>query len=74
MANHDPRDPRARRRRRRRFLALLLFMLLLIPSIGTSVLTFALFTDQETVAESVAKIVAALERLGHLPAASAARS
>ena len=31
-------------------------------------------TDQETVAESVAKIVAALERLGHLPAASAARS
>ena len=50
MANRDPRDPRARRRRRRRFLALLLFLLLLIPSIGTSVLTFALFTDQETVA------------------------
>lgn len=50
MANPDPRDPRARRRRRRRFLALLLFLLLLIPSIGTSVLTFALFTDQETVA------------------------
>ena len=43
------RDPRAQRRRRR-FLALLLFMLLLIPSIGTSALTFALFTDQETVA------------------------
>jgi adenylylsulfate kinase len=30
-------------------------------------------TDQETVEESVAKIVGALERLGHLPAASAAR-
>ena len=44
------RDPRARRRARRRFLALLLFLLLLIPSVGTSVLTFALFTDQETVA------------------------
>jgi len=50
MANRVPRDPRARRRARRRFLALLLFLLLLIPSIGTSVLTFALFTDQETVA------------------------
>jgi predicted ribosomally synthesized peptide with SipW-like signal peptide len=50
MASPDPRNPRARRRARRRFLALLLFMLLLIPSIGTSVLTFALFTDQETVA------------------------
>jgi len=30
-------------------------------------------TDKETVEESVAKIVAALERLGYLPAASAAR-
>ena len=30
-------------------------------------------TDRETVEESVAKIVAALERLGYLPAASAAR-
>src|SRR5687768_16091062 len=30
-------------------------------------------TDQETVEQSVGKIVAALERLGHLPAASAAR-
>ena len=31
-------------------------------------------TDQETVEQSVAKIVATLERLGHLPAASAART
>lgn len=47
----ETRDLRsARRRRRRRALALLLFLLLLIPSVGTSVLTFALFTDQETVA------------------------
>jgi predicted ribosomally synthesized peptide with SipW-like signal peptide len=48
----DPRAPRARarRRQRRRLLALLLFLLLLIPSVGTSMLTFALFTDQETVA------------------------
>lgn len=38
-----------RRRRRRRILGLLLLGLLLIPSIGTSYLTFALFTDQETV-------------------------
>ena len=30
-------------------------------------------TDRETVEESVGKIVATLERLGHLPAASAAR-
>src|SRR5918994_6706565 len=30
-------------------------------------------TDRETVEESVAKVVAALERLGHLPATSAAR-
>src|SRR5262245_27562827 len=46
----QPIDPRSRRRRRRRFLALLLLFLLLIPSIGTTALTFALFTDQETVA------------------------
>jgi predicted ribosomally synthesized peptide with SipW-like signal peptide len=54
METRDPRPTRdqrtARRRRRRRALAFLLFMLLLIPSVGTSVLTFALFTDQETVA------------------------
>lgn len=39
-----------RRRTRRRLVGLLLFALLLIPSLGTSVLTLALFTDQESVA------------------------
>lgn len=42
-------DARARRRRRRRVLGFLLLALLLIPSLGTSYLTLALFTDQETV-------------------------
>ena len=37
------------RRRRRRILGLLLLGLLLIPSLGASYLTLALFTDQETV-------------------------
>jgi Camelysin metallo-endopeptidase len=37
------------RRRRRRLLGLLLLGILLIPSIGASYLTLALFTDQETV-------------------------
>jgi spore coat-associated protein N len=40
---------RRRRRRQRRFVGLLLLLLLLIPSAGTSYLTFALFTDQESV-------------------------
>ena len=40
---------RRRRRRQRRFVGLLLLLLLLIPSVGTSYLTLALFTDQETV-------------------------
>ncbi len=47
------RPPYAARRRRRRVLALLLLLLLLIPSVGTSLLTFALFTDQETVAADI---------------------
>ena len=38
-----------KRRRRRRILGLLLLGLLLIPSLGASYLTLALFTDQETV-------------------------
>ena len=42
-------DARRRRRRNRRVLGLLLLALLLIPSVGTSYLTLALFTDQETV-------------------------
>jgi hypothetical protein len=42
-------DARRRRRRNRRVLGLLLLLLLLIPSIGTSYLTLALFTDQESV-------------------------
>jgi hypothetical protein len=42
-------DARRRRRRNRRILGLLLLLLLLIPSLGTSYLTLALFTDQETV-------------------------
>ena len=40
---------KGRRRRRRRALGLLLLSLLLIPSVGASYLTLALFTDQETV-------------------------
>jgi hypothetical protein len=40
---------RRRRRRRRRLAGLLLLFLLLIPSVGTSYLTLALWTDQETV-------------------------
>lgn len=40
---------RRRRRRNRRVLGGLLLLLLLIPSLGTSYLTLALFTDQETV-------------------------
>jgi hypothetical protein len=40
---------RRRRRRRRRLVGFLLLFLLLIPSVGTSYLTLALFTDQETV-------------------------
>lgn len=39
----------AKGRRRRRFVGLLLMFLLLIPSVGSSFLTLALFTDQETV-------------------------
>ena len=38
-----------RRRRRRRIVGFLLLGLLLIPAFGTSYLTLALFTDQETV-------------------------
>jgi len=47
----QPNDPR-RRRRRRRILAFLVFATLLIPSIGTTVLTIALFTDQESAASA----------------------
>ena len=43
---------RRRQRRRRRSLAFLLFGVLLVPSIGTTVLTIALFTDQETSAST----------------------
>jgi hypothetical protein len=42
-------DAAHRRRRRRRFLGLLLLVVLLIPSVGSTYLTLALFTDQETV-------------------------
>ena len=42
-------DAARRRRRRRRILGVLLLGLLLIPSVGASYLTLALFTDQETV-------------------------
>jgi hypothetical protein len=42
-------EARSRRRRRRRVVGFLLLGLLLIPSLGTSYLTLALFTDQETV-------------------------
>jgi hypothetical protein len=40
---------KGRRRRRRRLVGLSLLLLLLIPSLGTSFLTLALFTDQESV-------------------------
>lgn len=46
---HAVEAAKARRRRRRRAVGLLLLLLLLIPSVGTSYLTLALFTDQETV-------------------------
>jgi camelysin-like metallo-endopeptidase len=42
-------DSAHRRRRRRRALAALLLLVLLVPSIGASYFTLALFTDQETV-------------------------
>jgi predicted ribosomally synthesized peptide with SipW-like signal peptide len=41
-----------RRRRRRRLLAYLIFSVLLIPSIGATVMTIALFTDQESSAST----------------------
>ena len=41
-----------RRRRRRRLLAILIFGVLLVPSIGTTALSIALFTDQESSASS----------------------
>ena len=41
-------DPRRRRRRRRRLAAMLLFSVLLVPSLAVSVMTIALFTDQES--------------------------
>jgi spore coat-associated protein N len=44
-------DPR-RRRRRRRLVAILIFAVLLVPSIGTTALSIALFTDQESFASS----------------------
>ena len=45
-------DPRRRRRRRRRLLAILIFAVLLVPSIGTTALSIALFTDQESSSSS----------------------
>jgi Camelysin metallo-endopeptidase len=42
-------DARRRRRRNRRLIGVLLLFLLLIPSVGASYLTFALFTDQQSV-------------------------
>ena len=42
-------DARRRRRRTRRVLGVLLLLVLLIPSVGATYLTLALFTDQETV-------------------------
>jgi camelysin-like metallo-endopeptidase len=41
-----------RRRRRRRLLAYLIFSVLLIPSIGATVMTIALFADQESSAST----------------------
>jgi hypothetical protein len=44
-------DPR-RRRRRRRLVALFLFSILLVPSVGISVMSIALFTDSRGVASA----------------------
>ena len=41
-------DQRRRRRRRRRLAAMFLFSILLVPSLAVSVMTIALFTDQES--------------------------
>jgi len=41
-----------RRRRRRRLLAILIFAVLLVPTIGTTALSIALFTDQESSSSS----------------------
>jgi hypothetical protein len=41
-----------RRRRRRRLLAILIFAILLVPSIGTTALSIALFTDTESSAST----------------------
>jgi predicted ribosomally synthesized peptide with SipW-like signal peptide len=41
-------DLRRRRRRRRRLAAMFLFSILLVPSLAVSVMTIALFTDQES--------------------------
>lgn len=48
----DHRQVLRRRRRRRRLLAYLIFSVLLIPSIGATVMTIALFTDQESSAST----------------------
>jgi spore coat-associated protein N len=49
--SEDPHR-RRRRRRRRRLLAILIFSVLLVPSIGTTALSIALFTDQESSSSS----------------------
>jgi hypothetical protein len=41
-----------RRRRRRRLAALFVFAILLVPSIGTTMMSLALFTDQESAASA----------------------
>ena len=45
-------DRSRRRRRRRRLLALLIFGVLLVPTIGTTALSIALFTDSESSSSS----------------------
>jgi predicted ribosomally synthesized peptide with SipW-like signal peptide len=48
----DDRHRLRAQRRRRRLLAFLLFGILLVPSIGATVMTIALFTDQESSAST----------------------
>ena len=47
------RSLESRRRRRRRLAALFVFAVLLVPSIGTTMVSLALFTDQESAASAL---------------------
>jgi hypothetical protein len=46
------RSPETRRRRRRRLAALFVFTIMLVPSVGTTMMSLALFTDQASAASA----------------------